>query len=110
MLRTIWQSFDHPTDTLLVGQKLVAGKRLTSSPNSTETKGGAGGGLYSLCVTNKGLFASMESIPPQVYYQFIYNGTNESKGPCYVMYENYTLGFYSPSSNTSKPDRMIPIS
>ncbi|KAK3404881.1 hypothetical protein EUGRSUZ_K01188 [Eucalyptus grandis] len=28
---TVWQSFDHPTDTLVLGQKLMAGQRLTPS-------------------------------------------------------------------------------
>ena len=27
---TIWQSFDYPTDTLVLGQKWVAGQQLTS--------------------------------------------------------------------------------
>ncbi|XXG67524.1 hypothetical protein AAC387_Pa06g0852 [Persea americana] len=36
----VWQSFDHPTDTLLLGQKLMAGQRLTASvSNSNWTQG-----------------------------------------------------------------------
>jgi hypothetical protein len=31
---TVWQSFDHPTDTLLLGQKLVPGQNLTSKGGS----------------------------------------------------------------------------
>lgn len=32
---TIWQSFEHPTDTILLGQKLVMGQKLYSSANGT---------------------------------------------------------------------------
>ena len=56
---TVWQSFDHPTDTLVVGQKLVAGQQLTSQ-----------GGLFSLCVTRQGLFAYINSNPPQRYLTY----------------------------------------
>jgi hypothetical protein len=57
---TIWQSFDHPTDTLVLGQKLVAGQNLTSQ-----------GGLYSLSLTSEGLFAYINSNPPQCYILII---------------------------------------
>jgi hypothetical protein len=56
---TIWQSFDHPTDTLVLGQKLVAGQNLTSE-----------GGLYSLSLTSKGLFFYINSNPPQCYFSY----------------------------------------
>lgn len=102
---TVWQSFDHPVDSLLQGQKLVAGKNLTSnaSPSNQST------GMFSLSVTNEGLFASVGSDPPQVYYQFVYNGSKRSKEPCYVSYFNGTLGFYIPSPNTSDADEIIPF-
>lgn len=32
--RILWQSFDHPTDTLLSGQEFVEGMKITSFPNS----------------------------------------------------------------------------
>ncbi|KDO58622.1 hypothetical protein CISIN_1g048079mg, partial [Citrus sinensis] len=54
----VWQSFDHPTDSLVPGQKLVEGKKLTASVSTTNWKDG---GLFSLSVTKKGLFASIES-------------------------------------------------
>nr|XP_023908406.1 G-type lectin S-receptor-like serine/threonine-protein kinase SD2-5 [Quercus suber] len=40
---TIWQSFDHPTDTLVLGQKLLTGQQLTSE-----------GGLFSFSITSEG--------------------------------------------------------
>ncbi|KAI6673147.1 hypothetical protein NL676_001053 [Syzygium grande] len=56
---TVWQSFDHPTDSLVLGQKLTPG---TSSTNWTEQ------GILSLSLTTIGLFAQTETDPPQVYY------------------------------------------
>ncbi|XP_028073687.1 G-type lectin S-receptor-like serine/threonine-protein kinase SD2-5 isoform X2 [Camellia sinensis] len=32
---TVWQSFDHPTDTLLLGQMLVPGQKLTASTSES---------------------------------------------------------------------------
>lgn len=34
---TVWQSFDHPTDTMVPGQSLMEGTRLTSSSSATNT-------------------------------------------------------------------------
>ncbi|KAF2305344.1 hypothetical protein GH714_004119 [Hevea brasiliensis] len=38
--KTVWQSFDHPTDTLLPGQKLVPGKKLVASVSETNVSEG----------------------------------------------------------------------
>lgn len=38
--RIIWQSFDHPTDTLLEGQSLPPGSHLTSSLSETNSSTG----------------------------------------------------------------------
>ena len=59
---TIWQSYDHPVNTLFVGQKLVAGQQLTSL-----------GGSFSLHVTRQGFFAYINSIPPQRYFTLAVN-------------------------------------
>nr|XP_023901373.1 EP1-like glycoprotein 2 [Quercus suber] len=59
---TIWQSFDHPTDTLVLGQKLVPGQQLTSK-----------GGLFSLSLTREeGMVAYINSNPPLPYYSSHY--------------------------------------
>ncbi|WCJ18363.1 S-locus lectin protein kinase family protein [Euphorbia peplus] len=49
----IWESFDHPTDSLMMGKKLVEGQTLVSSVwqhNMSE-------GNYRLSVTSQGMFA-----------------------------------------------------
>ncbi|XP_031279375.1 G-type lectin S-receptor-like serine/threonine-protein kinase SD2-5 [Pistacia vera] len=59
----VWQSFDHPTDTLLIGQKLYSNssQKLTASTSQTNY---SEGGLYSLFFTIIGLSAFMESVYP----------------------------------------------
>ena len=61
----VWQSFDHPTDSLLPGQRMVSGQKLIateSALNLTE-------GLLSLAYKNEGLVSYVDSNPPQIYYQ-----------------------------------------
>ncbi|CAL5403913.1 unnamed protein product [Camellia sinensis] len=68
---TVWQSFDHPTDSLLVGQALGPGQKLTSSTSASNWTPG----LYSLKVhelDNEGsysLVAYVESNPPLPYFE-----------------------------------------
>lgn len=65
---TVWQSFDHPTDTLVPGQSLLEGMRLianTSPTNWTENQ------LYIVALSS-GLYAYVESTPPQLYCFYPY--------------------------------------
>ncbi|XP_023741239.1 G-type lectin S-receptor-like serine/threonine-protein kinase SD2-5 [Lactuca sativa] len=62
----VWQSFDHPTDCLLPGQKLFQGQKLIPSVSSTNWT--AQKDSYSLQLTHEGLFAYVGSNPPQVYF------------------------------------------
>ena len=57
--KPIWQSQEHPTDTLFRGQKLLVGKSLTSKE-----------GMFSLKITSEGIFAYINSNPPQLYYSY----------------------------------------
>uniref|UniRef100_A0A7N2N7X9 Receptor-like serine/threonine-protein kinase n=1 Tax=Quercus lobata TaxID=97700 RepID=A0A7N2N7X9_QUELO len=76
----IWQSFDHPTDTLVLGQKLMRQQQLTSE-----------GGLFSISLTSHGLFAYVNSNPPQPYFYYeIDNLYNIS----YVQFLNQSLAFF----------------
>ncbi|XP_058219443.1 EP1-like glycoprotein 4 [Rhododendron vialii] len=63
---TVWQSFDHPTDSLLIGQKLVSnsGQKLIARTSSSDFSRG----LFSLSVRNSSLFGYIEANPPAVYY------------------------------------------
>ncbi|KAF3966738.1 hypothetical protein CMV_009190 [Castanea mollissima] len=57
-LEASWQSFDHPTDSLVYWQTLLPGQKLTSE-----------GGLFSLSSSDTdGMLLSFDSSPPITYY------------------------------------------
>ncbi|XP_065878328.1 EP1-like glycoprotein 4 [Euphorbia lathyris] len=60
---TVWQSFDHPTDTLIIGQKLVEGQKLVGSVS----KSNMSEGNYYLSVTSEGLSAYYQADVPVEY-------------------------------------------
>ncbi|KAL7217043.1 hypothetical protein ACSBR1_028872 [Camellia fascicularis] len=72
---TVWQSFDHPTDSLLLGQKLVPGQKLTARASESNWSQG----LYSLAIHGDGLFAYVESNPPQSYNKSSLEGNSYAK-------------------------------
>ena len=65
----VWQSFDYPTDSLVLQQKLVPGKELISSLSTSNWKEG----LYSFSFTTDSITAYILSNPPQTYYQILYS-------------------------------------
>ncbi|CAN4103167.1 unnamed protein product [Withania somnifera] len=96
---TVWQSFDHPTDALVPGQKLISGMKLTASVSRTNwTKGG----LFSLSATDNGLVAFVESNPPQKYFEASTGGLDPSGGSNYVRYLNGSLTLFTHSSATTE--------
>lgn len=64
--KTVWNSFDHPADVLLLGNKLVAGQKLVASVSKTNRSAG----VFSLSVIPQGLFASYQATAPQTYFKF----------------------------------------
>ncbi|CAL5403923.1 unnamed protein product [Camellia sinensis] len=64
---TVWQSFDHPTDSLLVGQTLFRGQKLTSSKSASNLTPG----LFSFKVEDyyEMVVAYVESNPPLPYFK-----------------------------------------
>lgn len=85
--RTVWQSFDNPTDTLLVGQSLPQGARLTantSALNWSESR------LY-LTVADDGLNAYVNAKPPQRYYHLGFSKTDGA----YATYTNGSLTVFA---------------
>ena len=83
---TIWQSFDHPTDSLLPGQKLMVGQKLTSSAATIYQIEGA---LFSLSVSSQGLFAFIESNISKEYFSF------KSPETSYIQFLNGSFAFSS---------------
>ncbi|KAI3696110.1 hypothetical protein L1987_79119 [Smallanthus sonchifolius] len=96
----VWQSFDHPTDCLVLGQRLFVGQQLIPSVSSTNWT--AQKGLFSLQVTDNGLFAYVGSNPAQTYYPSysIYDNSAYT-GTRYVRFLNGSLSLFSVSYDTS---------
>ncbi|PWA33749.1 Apple-like protein [Artemisia annua] len=101
----VWQSFDHPTDCLLLGQKLFQGQKLI--PSVSETNWTAQEGLFSLQVTDKGLIAYVDSNPPQVYYSKLVPVKNTSQGKSYARFLNGSLSLFLHSAEPSHPVDVI---
>ncbi|XP_052151470.1 G-type lectin S-receptor-like serine/threonine-protein kinase SD2-5 [Oryza glaberrima] len=94
---TVWQSFDHPTDTLLPGQSLMEGMKLranSTTTNSTENR------VY-MAVQPDGLFAYVESTPPQLYYSHSVNTNKSGKDPTKVTFTNGSLSIFVQSTQPS---------
>ncbi|KAF8055982.1 hypothetical protein N665_1279s0016 [Sinapis alba] len=59
---SIWESFDHPTDTLITNQVFKQGMKLTSNASSTSNM------TYVLEIKLGDMFLSVNSLTPQVYW------------------------------------------
>ncbi|KAJ0475850.1 putative protein kinase RLK-Pelle-SD-2b family [Helianthus annuus] len=99
----VWQSFDHPTDCLLLGQLLYQGKKLRSSVSKTNSSEG----MFFVQVT----FAYVESNPPQSYYSRsgYLNDNDTHKGKRYVRFLPWKLSLFIHSSEPNDPDDVIII-
>ncbi|PHU12549.1 hypothetical protein BC332_19479, partial [Capsicum chinense] len=62
--RPIWQSFNHPTDSLLPGQNLDSGRKLVASISASNQSQG----LFALTVLNGFWATYTDTDPPQYYY------------------------------------------
>ncbi|KAF8714352.1 hypothetical protein HU200_027818 [Digitaria exilis] len=93
----VWQSFSHPTDCLLPGQQLTEGMKLT--PNASATNWTANNQLY-VTVRADGLYAFVESSPPQLYHQkTVPNSGNNRK--TYMTMANDSLAIVASSSSAN---------
>ncbi|KAJ0662234.1 putative protein kinase RLK-Pelle-SD-2b family [Helianthus annuus] len=95
----VWQSFDNPTDCLVLGQRLFQGQQLIPSVSSTNWT--AQKGLFSLQVTDEGLFAYVGSNPPQVYYERTGFDRYTNKERKYIRFFNGSLSDVDTYSNYS---------
>ncbi|KAF8702174.1 hypothetical protein HU200_033065 [Digitaria exilis] len=101
---TVWQSFDHPTDALLPGQSLLEGTRLsanTSATNSTQNH------LY-VTVLSDGLYAFVDSTPPQPYFSQLGNTNKTGNHPTQVTFTNGSLSIFVQSTPPN-PDSSITL-
>ncbi|KAJ0730004.1 putative protein kinase RLK-Pelle-SD-2b family [Helianthus annuus] len=102
----VWQSFDHPTYCLLPGQKLFTGQKLKSSVSLTNFSQG----MFSLQITNEGLFGYVDSNPPQTYLSRRVNlDGNDRYKRRYISFLNGSLSLFFYSSEPSDPYAVIAI-
>ncbi|OMP05228.1 hypothetical protein CCACVL1_01994 [Corchorus capsularis] len=89
--KVLWQSFDHPTDSLLPGQRLVYGLKLRSSLSESNSSQG----LYSYTIDENGhLVAYMEPDPSQVYYKSSIAVSRTKTGQFYAEFEEIALRMF----------------
>ncbi|KAI6673149.1 hypothetical protein NL676_001055 [Syzygium grande] len=100
---TVWQSFDHPTDSLLLGQKLKVGQKLTPSTSALNWNEH---GFLSLPLTTVGLFAQIGTDPPQVYFPFWINFPNTSDDSNYI---EFIEGGLASVMNSARNRAVFPI-
>uniref|UniRef100_A0A8R7RA34 non-specific serine/threonine protein kinase n=1 Tax=Triticum urartu TaxID=4572 RepID=A0A8R7RA34_TRIUA len=87
---TVWQSFDHPTDTLIVGQSLEEGMRLTA--NTSPTNWTENQFYITVCVD--GLYAFVESTPPQCYFSDLMGQNKTGNDPTRVTFMTGSLTIF----------------
>ncbi|KAH6764105.1 hypothetical protein C2S51_015354 [Perilla frutescens var. frutescens] len=100
----VWQSFDYPTDCLLVGQILAAGKNnLTAAASPTNWTAG----LYSVSMSIRGLVASILSHPPLVYSENSFPQVGLIGENSYAEFQKGRIALYANLSRSSDPDETV---
>ncbi|KAI4363874.1 hypothetical protein MLD38_020039 [Melastoma candidum] len=97
----VWQSFDHPTDTLLDGQKLMVGNKLVATPsdvNRTEQ------GQFSLTITIRGLDAVVVGSNHQLSY---YSFPSELSGDSYLTIREGLLELLQNDSVAAEREKTV---
>ncbi|WOK92704.1 hypothetical protein Cni_G01395 [Canna indica] len=90
----IWQSFDHPADTLVLGQRLRGGQRVVANKTMAEWTTGQ---VY-ITVLSDGLYAFAGFNPPQQYYPNTIASTTGNNS-AYMNYLNGGLEIFTGSAN-----------
>ncbi|XP_078159089.1 G-type lectin S-receptor-like serine/threonine-protein kinase SD2-5 isoform X2 [Carex rostrata] len=96
---TIWQSFDYPTDCLVIGQTLVGGMRIIASSSSTDLNETQ----FYLTLLADGLYGFVNSDPPLMYYYNMYGNYYHSNRTVdtsiFIKFMNGSLTIFSTPSN-----------
>ncbi|KAI4378352.1 hypothetical protein MLD38_015843 [Melastoma candidum] len=96
----VWQSFDHPTDTLLGGQKLMVGMKLVSRVSE---KNWTGQSRFSITLMTNGLYVTAGSKSEVLYYSW----PSELSDDGYVTMLNGNLTLFSSGSALGKEVKVI---
>lgn len=102
--RQLWASFDHPTDSLLLGQSLSQGQRLTANSSATN----ATRGQLFVEILDDGLHAFVDSNPPQLYYRNVFTGSSKPQNrSTFVTFNNGSLSMFVAFLQPGVPDMSI---
>ncbi|CAD6264776.1 unnamed protein product [Miscanthus lutarioriparius] len=91
---TVWQSFEHPTDALVPGQSLLESMRLTANTSATNWTQNQ---LY-ITVLHDGLYAYVDSTPPQPYFSKLVNKNKTGNHPTQFTLTNGSFSFFVQST------------
>ncbi|KAF3325472.1 hypothetical protein FCM35_KLT10543 [Carex littledalei] len=92
----IWQSFDHPTDCLVMGQTLEGGMRIIANSSSTDLAESQ----FYLTLLADGLYGFVNSNPPLEYFPYhtSYSTSNRTVDKsAFIKYMNGSLTILSPN-------------
>ncbi|KAK3407117.1 hypothetical protein EUGRSUZ_K03223 [Eucalyptus grandis] len=104
---TVWQSFDEPTDSLVLGQKLRQGQRLMASVSKTNWNNDY---MISLSMDGDLLRAQVETNPPQIYFEDRGPTWNASIEFPYVEFVNGSLSWILDSTSNYTFRLVTPVS
>ncbi|KAF8411078.1 hypothetical protein HHK36_003617 [Tetracentron sinense] len=79
----VWQSFDHPADSLCIGQSLHEGQKLIASAPGANWSHGS---YYATFTSSAGFAAFIEAGQPLMYFQLVPNQSPRNSGKT-----NYTI-------------------
>lgn len=109
---TVWQSFDHPSDTLLTGQSLLEGMRLVANTSATDWTESQ---VYMTVLPKTsdgytGLYGYVGSTPSQLYYKFSVWMNEYAISPTKVTFLNGSLSLLVPTKLPINPLSIYNIS
>ncbi|TVU07839.1 hypothetical protein EJB05_41209, partial [Eragrostis curvula] len=101
----VWRSFDHPTDSLVIGQMLQVGQKLMASSSEANW---ATGKVY-LTVLPDGMYAFAGVDTPLPYYRSPVYGSVLTNFSAYIALKNGSLEVFTSFRVTEVPDYRIQL-
>ncbi|TVU07840.1 hypothetical protein EJB05_41210, partial [Eragrostis curvula] len=101
----VWRSFDHPTDTLVIGQMLQVGQKLMASSSEANW---AAGKVY-LTVFPGGTYAFADIDTPLSYYRSPIYGSAITNFSAYIALKYGSLEVFTSFRVTEAPDYHIKL-
>ncbi|KAF8648251.1 hypothetical protein HU200_064823 [Digitaria exilis] len=101
----VWRSFDHPTDTLVIGQMLHVGQKLMASTSETNWANGR----FYVTVLSDGMYAFAGVDTPLPYYRIHIEGNIKTNTSTYIALKNVSLDVFTSFRGTEASDYHIQL-